>query len=163
MIVRNIPFSVFEFALAACTPSAFPLFVSRFLLEFEGGFDGALLEVEGKESRFIRIIFPFEVFAHDALIDILGCYNSSTMEGSLLLRSKVSNCEPKKVHSYTSPRVEEYERMASRYQQYVGQLAPKIDSICEKENYRTYLKEQKLHSIRHHLNAKKTQLESNLR
>lgn len=53
--------------------------------------------------------------------------------------------------------------MASRYQQYVGQLAPKIDSICEKENYRTYLKEQKLHSIRHHLDAKKSLLESNLR
>lgn len=59
VVVRNIPFSMFKFALAACAPPAFPLLVSRFLLEFEGGLDGALLEVEGEESRFIGIVFPF--------------------------------------------------------------------------------------------------------
>jgi len=87
------------------------------------------------------------------------------MELNPLLKTKNSNSETnvaKKGISYTSPRIEDYHKMATKYQKYIEELSPRIETICEKENYRTYLKEQKLNMIRTQLAKRKIELETKL-
>lgn len=52
--------------------------------------------------------------------------------------------------------------MASKFKSYIQDLSPKIDYIYEKENYRSYLKEQKLNMIRSQMCTKKEELERQL-
>lgn len=78
-------------------------------------------------------------------------------------KNKSSCCENAAAKAgFTSPLVEEYERVAGNYRAYMNELAAKIEAIHGKEDYRSYLKEQKLNSIKSHLIAKKQTLEKQL-
>ena len=56
--------------------------------------------------------------------------------------------------------MQQYHDLACHFKQYVEGLSPKIDTICDKENYRTHLKEQHLNSIRKQLQRRKHTLEA---
>jgi len=78
-------------------------------------------------------------------------------------KNKSSCCENAPARAaFTSPQLEQYERVAGDYRAYINELAPRIAVICKKEDYRNYLKEQKLNSIKSQLIAKKETLERQL-
>lgn len=73
------------------------------------------------------------------------------------LRKEKSNLfitNPPKKH-YTTPAIQEYRSIADKYKNYMDALSQKIDTVCQKEQYRTYLKEQKLNSVRNKLEERK--------
>jgi hypothetical protein len=61
--------------------------------------------------------------------------NFLSMESNPLLKSKNSNSEtnlPKKPCNYTSPQLEDYHKIAAKYQKYIDELSPCIETICQK-------------------------------
>lgn len=73
-------------------------------------------------------------------------------------RSKQSSSEGSTKYlkkQYSSPQLEEYQKVTERYANYLNNLGSKIDNICEKEKQRNCFKEQKLNTIKNQLLKKK--------
>lgn len=60
---------------------------------------------------------------------------------------------------YSSPVLEEYQKMAEKYSSFLNNLGSKIDVICQKQKQRNQFKEQKLNLIKSQLLKKKHQLQ----